>query len=143
IEQAALSHASDMQPVEPAESGGEPDVGAEATGEIVKGVSHVDPDLAWELTVKPFGRIKYDTYTVRMLNEIRWRDRSYDNWGIGQDYGNLSYSTIRLQVDDLKIRTVFTVEKSLKRVLRQFRGSLAVWSLLVVYLAVRPALFQS
>ncbi|MFL5734760.1 MAG: DEAD/DEAH box helicase [Chloroflexia bacterium] len=114
---------------------------AEVTGEVVKGVSHVDPDLAWELAVKPFGSINYDGYTVRMLNEIRWRDRSYEMWGVGQDYSNKEYSTVRLEVDDLKIRTAYTVESALKRMLREFRGSAVLWGLFVLYLLFSPALY--
>lgn len=98
-------------------------LGPDLDGAIVKGVSHVDPELAWELGVKEFRRIDFARYGRRMLGQVAGRERDYDRWRVGEEYSNFSYATTRLRVDDLKIRTVYTVQQTLKRMLRAFRAS--------------------
>jgi len=45
----------------------------------------------------------------------------------------------RLEVEDLRIRTVFTITETLKRMLRQFRATVLLGLLLTVYVASRTA----
>lgn len=97
---------------------------SELRGQIVKGVMHVSPQLAYELAVRGFKRTHYDRFTNQMLRSIARRDQSYDLWGIGDEYSNFSYSTTRLDARDLKIRTVFTLQETLKGMLRAFRASI-------------------
>jgi len=114
-------------------------LGKELGGQIVKGVSHVDPDLDFDLSARRFDKVKYERYNKRMIRQVPLRDRSYDFWGIGQEYSNFSTSMTRLEVDDLRIRTVFTVSETLKRMLREFRASLLLGLLLTAYLEYRTA----
>jgi hypothetical protein len=55
-----------------------------------------------------------------MIAQIPRRDEAYNLWKIGEDYSNFVYKATRLDTKDLKIRTVFTIENTLKRMLRQF-----------------------
>lgn len=82
-------------------------------GQIVRGVAHVDFDLAAELSYKSFKRINFDRYTRRMLHSVGQRDRVYDLWKVGEPYSNFVYSTTQVNAADLKFRTVYTVERSL------------------------------
>jgi len=120
---AQLSTGGSVVPTNAATSAAEP------AGEIVKGVAHVDHDLAWDLARKSFEQINFDLYTGRMLAEVGRRDHSYDMWGVGQDYSDSSYSTMQLQGDDLKIHTVFTLKETLRRMMREFWTSLVLWFL--------------
>lgn len=107
-------------------------------GAIVKGAGHVDPNLAWDLAVKPFRNVDYNRYTQEMLRRVEQRERSYDEWRIGEEYSNFAYTTTRLQAGDLKIRTVFTLQNTLKRMLLEFRASLLFWFLFGLWLGFRP-----
>ena len=108
-------------------------IGGQARSAIVKGVLHVDADLAYDMATKKLARVPFDKYTKAMLRHIPQRDRAYDMWGIGNEYSNFTYTATRLQVDDLKIRTVFTVEQTIKRMLREFRATLFASVLFIVY----------
>ncbi len=112
---------------------------ADLGGHIVKGVSHVDPDLDYSLSVHPFEQVQYGRYNKRMLRQIPLRDRSYDFWGIGQEYSNFSTSMTRLEVKDLRIRTVYTVSDTIKRMLREFRTAVITGVLFTLYFLVNNA----
>jgi len=106
---------------------GAPDVGLiPLQGRVVRGVVHVDPGLALELATRDFRRVRYRTYTRRMLAATRDRDRTYELWGVGGLYENFIYSATRIEPDDLKFRTVYTVRESLRAM---------TWRLLVNLLA--------
>jgi len=94
--------------------------------QIVKGVSHVDYKLAFELAVKKFKKIKFNRYSNKMLNRIKERENVYDYWGVGNEYSNFTYSATRLETKDLRIRTVYSMNNTLKRMLRQFRASVSL-----------------
>lgn len=113
---------------------------AETTGRIVRGLPHVSEQLAYELAVRPFEKINFAKYTRRMLAAIKERERAYDLWGIGQEYSNFSYSASRLDTRDLKIRTVFSVSETIKRMLRQFIATVAAGLFTVLVLACRFSL---
>jgi hypothetical protein len=96
-------------------------------GRIVRGVAHVDLDLAKDLCLRSFKRVDFTKYNHRMLAAVRQRDRVYDLWGIGQPYSNFVYSATRIEAEDLKFRTVYTVESSLRTM---------VWRLLTSILGI-------
>jgi hypothetical protein len=81
-------------------------------GRVVKGVSHVDPDLAFGLSVHGFRHILFDRSTRRSLSWVGRREESYDLWGIGEGYENSSRWSTSLDVRDLKIRTAYTPSRS-------------------------------
>jgi superfamily II DNA or RNA helicase len=101
----------------------DPWLGPQIRGQVVKGLVHVNPDLAYKLAVQGFKRINYRAYNGRMLAAAKNRERTYALWGIGDEYSNFSYAASRLDARDLKIRTVFSIQNSLKRMLRAFSAS--------------------
>ncbi|MCG2786722.1 MAG: DEAD/DEAH box helicase family protein [Anaerolineae bacterium] len=112
----------------------------EQIGRVVKGLAHVDAQLAYDLTVKEFKHVNYQKYTRRMLAAASERDRTYNLWGVGQEYSNFSYSASRLDTRDLKIRTVFSMGESIKRMLREFIATILSGTLMVLTLACRMSL---
>jgi superfamily II DNA or RNA helicase len=96
-------------------------------GRVVRGVPHIDMDLATDLAVHGFKRINFGKYTTRMLNATREREQVYDLWQVGEPYSNFSYSATRVEKEDIKFRTAYTVQDSLRAM---------VWRLLVSLLAV-------
>ncbi len=96
-------------------------------GRIVRGLPHIDMGLAAELGTRGFKLINFGKYTARMLNAVRERDAVYDLWEVGQPYSNFSYSATRVEKEDLKFRTAYTVQDSLRAL---------VWRLVVSLLSV-------
>lgn len=113
---------------------------ADGRGRIVKGVGHVDPDLAYQLATRPLKQITFAQFTQRMLQQIPRRERTYALWGIGEEYSNFAYRATRLDTRDLKIRTVFTVQNTLKRMLRMFAASVAGGILVIAWVFLQLAL---
>lgn len=84
-------------------------------GKVVKSVFHVNPYLGYELMEnKSFKKINFDVHNRFMLGQVKLRDEVYDLWGIGDDYSNFSYRATSMNVRDLKIRTAFTLQNTLK-----------------------------
>jgi superfamily II DNA or RNA helicase len=102
-------------------------------GQIVKGLMHLDPDLPYELCTRGPKNTNFDRYTRRSLAAVSNREQSYALWGIGEEYSNFSYSATRLDVSDLKIRTVYTISNTLKAMLRQFVGTVVGAMMSVLY----------
>ncbi|HNB54501.1 MAG TPA: hypothetical protein PK530_21320, partial [Anaerolineales bacterium] len=101
-------------------------LGNELAGQIVKGMNHVSPEMAYEITTRGGKYTNFDKYTRRMVAQIPRRNEGYDLWKIGEDYSNFVYKATRIDAKDLKIRTVFTIENTLKRMLRQFLATVAL-----------------
>jgi superfamily II DNA or RNA helicase len=96
-------------------------------GRVVRGLAHIDLRLAVDLATREFRRLGYDAYTRQMLDAVWDRDRVYDLWDIGQPYENQIYSATRLEARDLKFRTAYTVQGSLRTLIgRTFTSALAV-----------------
>jgi len=96
-------------------------------GRVVRGVAHVDLDLASDLAWRSFKRIDFGKYTRRALAAVGQRQRVYDIWKVGEPYSNFIYSATQLEPRDIKFRTVYTVSRSLRAM---------VWRLLTSVLAV-------
>lgn len=109
-------------------------------GRIVKGVGHVDPDLAFQLATRPLKVVTFAQFTQRMLQQIPRRERTYELWAIGEEYSNFVYRATRLDTRDLKIRTVFTVQDTLKRMLRLFAASLISGAMVLGWVFLQLAL---
>lgn len=105
----------------------------EYAGRVVKGAAHVDPDLAYQLATRKFSKIDYGKFTRRALRAVDTRDETRAAWGVGEEYSNFVYSASRLDPSDLKIRTVFSLTESLKKMLRAFRASLVMGVLWTVW----------
>jgi hypothetical protein len=103
-------------------------------GQIVRGVGHVDLELAQELAFRPFKQINFEKYTQRMLRAVRRRGKVRDLWRVGDPYSNFIYSATQLQAQDLKFRTVHTVQTSLRTMVWRLLTSLVsvafgVWAM--------------
>ena len=117
------SRLSDLSDAASAAMGGfEP--GMPLSGRIVRGVAHVDLQLATDIAYRHFKRINFDKYTHRMLRSVGWRERVYDLWGVGEPYSNFIYSATQIETADLKFRTVYTVEKSLRAMVWRLLGAI-------------------
>jgi hypothetical protein len=92
----------------------------------VKGVSHVDPELAFGLYVRGFRGIPFDRFTRRSLSWVDRREESYDLWRVGAGYENSTRWSASLDVRDLKIRTAYTLQESLAAVVRKLRVSVVL-----------------
>jgi superfamily II DNA or RNA helicase len=120
---------------------GEPNLlGEEIRGQIVKGVAHVSPQLAYELALRGLRHTRFSGFTRQMMRQVKRRDRIYDLWRIGEEYSNFSYAATRLDARDLKIRTVYTVQNTLKRMLRSFRASMAAGALTAISYSLRTGI---
>jgi superfamily II DNA or RNA helicase len=95
-------------------------------GRVVKGVSHVDPALAFGLSVHGFRRMSFDRSTRRSLSWVDRREESHDLWRVGEEYENSSRWSASLDVRDLKIRTTYTLQESLAAVVRKLRVSIVL-----------------
>ena len=126
---AGLQSGTDGEPLSP-----------EDAGRVVKGVAHVDPDLAYQLATRRFSKIDLGKFTRRMLRAVDTRERTREAWGVGEEYGNFVYSAARLDASDLDIRTVYTLGETLKKMLRSFRASLAAGLILTVWTLLRLGL---
>jgi hypothetical protein len=105
----------------------------EEAGRVVKGVAHVDPDLAYQLATRKFSKIDFGKFTKRALRAVDTRQKTREVWGVGEEYSNFVYSASRLDPSDLKIRTVFTLVETLKKMLRVFRASFVMGALLTLW----------
>jgi superfamily II DNA or RNA helicase len=95
-------------------------------GRVVRGVAHVDLQLAMELATRDFRRIRYQTYTRRMMEAVWDRDEVYDLWSVGQPYENVILSATRVEPNDLRFRTVYTVQDSLRAMGQRLLVSLLI-----------------
>jgi superfamily II DNA or RNA helicase len=95
-------------------------------GRVVRGVAHVDLQLAMELATRDFRRIRYPTYTRRMREAVWDRDEVYDLWAVGQPYENVILSATRVEPEDLRFRTVSTVQDSLRAMSQRLLASLLI-----------------
>ncbi len=99
-------------------------VGSPLQGQIVRGVAHVDVELADELAFRDFKMIQLPRVTQRMLAAVKQRERVYDLWEVGEPYSNFIFSATHVEPRDLKFRTVATISDSLRAIVRRLFASL-------------------
>lgn len=107
------------------------------TSPISKGILHVSPELASDL-MDPGGLKKLDLgkHNHQMIQQTEQRDEEYNHWGIGEDYSNFSYHMTSLNARDLKIRTAFTLQNTLKSmILNMFLALIQSFTMLFIYSA--------
>jgi superfamily II DNA or RNA helicase len=123
---------ADEHPSDPTPAGQYAPLQPAIQGRVVRGVAHVDLELASELSTREFSRVRYPVYTRRMVDAVWDRGDVYDLWGIGQPYENLIYSVTSVRACDLRFRTTHTVTKSLRTI---------VWGTLTSALAAGGAIW--
>ncbi len=109
-------------------------------GEIVKGIAHVEPDLAWQLLVRPWKRVGYSRVNHRCAAAIGDRQDSYRLWGVGEPYENADRWVARRRARDLRIRTAHTISDTLRSLVRAFRASMLGGALLTAWVLARISL---
>jgi len=109
-------------------------------GKIAKGIMHVSPQLAqeWMANDGDIKSISFGKHNRAMIQQVWNRDQEYELWGVGNDYDNFSYHTTSLNARDLKIRTAFTLQNTLKRLTATVLSALLQTALLVAVSSVRP-----
>jgi len=96
-------------------------------GKIAKGAIHVSPELLASILNGQKGLlqdINIWLHNRRMMQQIPLRNQVYELWNIGEEYSNFTYSTTTLNTRDLKIQTVFTLQNTLKKLLRDLFTSI-------------------
>ncbi len=109
-------------------------------GKIVKGAVHVSPELIFSILNGQKGllqNINLGLHNLRAMRQIPLRDRVYDLWNIGGEYSNFTYSTTTLNTRDLKIQTVFTLQNTLKKLVRNLFTSIITLASGLFYLGLR------
>lgn len=117
-------------------------------GKVVKGAMHVSPalmtalmssgqpTLQWAALNRPLG-LSIGQHNRNAIRQVSRRDLVYELWEVGGDYSNFSYSSTLLGVQDLKIKTVFTLQSTLKFLLRNLFTSVMTVGLVVLYVGLR------
>ncbi len=109
-------------------------------GKVAKGALHVSPDLIFSLLQNandPWQSLRIGLHNSKTMKQIPRRDQVYDLWGIGDDYSNFSYSATTINARDLKIKTVFTLQTTLKALVRDLFTSMLTVALTILYYGAR------
>jgi superfamily II DNA or RNA helicase len=102
-------------------------------GRISKGWVHVSPHINRAVYGDLSARNYLNWHNNLMIHQIPGREHTYDLWRVGEDYSNFAYHTTQLHTTDLKIRTVFTIQDTLKAMIRAFRASFAISFMLIFF----------
>ncbi|MCX7681985.1 MAG: DEAD/DEAH box helicase family protein [Anaerolineae bacterium] len=108
-------------------------------GKIARGAVHVRPELMEDLLKTEKGGLLYGLkialHNRRTMDQIPLRDWVYDLWEVGAPYTNFTCTTTMVQARELKIRTVFTLQQTLARLLRD-TGALVIQTMATLGYAV-------
>ena len=86
----------------------------ERAGQVVRGVAHVDLELARVLETHLWERADYLHYTQRALAAVDDRERTYELWAVGQPYSNRPLSVTQIpRPREVTFRTSRVVRRSL------------------------------
>jgi superfamily II DNA or RNA helicase len=105
-------------------------------GKVAKGIVHVSPYLIASLLNEKdnlWQSLGVSLHNRRTMRQVPLRDQVYDLWGIGEDYSNFSYAMSSLDARDLKIKTVFTLQNTLRALLRDLLTSIITVVFTVFY----------
>ncbi|PWH17272.1 MAG: hypothetical protein DDG60_02495 [Anaerolineae bacterium] len=109
-------------------------------GTIAKGAIHVSPELTSMILSGQKGLLQdlnIHLHNTRTIQQIPKREQVYDLWDVGGEYSNFSYNTTTLNTRDLKIKTVFTLEITLKKLIRYLFTSIATLATFLLYYSSR------
>lgn len=111
-------------------------------GRIAKGIMHVSPHLTqdWMANDGNIKNISFGKHNRAMIQQVWNREKEYDLWGVGEEYDNFSYHATSLNARDLKIRTAFTLQNTLKRLTANVLSAFLQSALLVAISSARPVL---
>lgn len=94
------------------------------TGRVMKGMAHLDLELAYTLATQPFQKVDYAAFTAQMLAAVQERAAMRQAWGVGKPYENLPGWLSRLDAPQLRIRTLSTLQNTLWGLVRQVTAPL-------------------
>lgn len=115
-------------------------------GWVVKGIWHVMPNMYRWLHNLDRPNLNFQRYSGMerinryMLSQIPMRDWVYEMWQVGAEYSNFTYRATQLQAANLKMRTVFTLEKTLKSMLYELFWALASSAVALFWVLNQPLL---
>ena len=101
------------------------------SGQIMRGLPHVDPRLALDLAERDWKRVDFRRSIERSRKAIGDRSASYDLWRVGDEYQNFASAGASVDPANLQVRTAFTIRETLKAMLRAFRASVVTGLTLV------------
>ena len=84
--------------------------GLSGSGAVVKGLSHVDKQLALLLETQGFKSLVASVINKRSMAKAKKRDQIYDLWRIGEPYQNITLSGLSLRASQIKFKSIHSVE---------------------------------
>jgi len=86
-------------------------------GRIVKGIQHVDEQLALAYFAKVLAKLEFMVLNSRGLSKAKNRARAYEDWErfVGKPYSNFHLRATEIRAEDMKFRTAYTFKHSLRR----------------------------
>jgi len=94
--------------------------GVADNGKVVRGIAHVDRKLSTELAFHSFKSVDYADLDKRMMASLSTREDEYALWSVGEEYSNFAWRCAGIRAPDLKVRTVNTIQDTLRRLIIQF-----------------------
>jgi len=111
-------------------------------GRVAKGWVHVSPHIERAVYGDLSAKHYLNWHNNLMLQQIPRRENTYALWRVGEDYSNFRYHTTQLHTTDLKIRTVFTIQDTLKAMIRSFRASFVI-SFAIIFFQFVGSIFET
>lgn len=105
--------------------------GLSMQGRVVRGIGHVDMEMASDLGTKPLKLVPFKQYTQRMLKAVTFREKVYDLWEIGAPYSNFAYRVTQVEPEDIKFQTVYRLRESLRAMLWRLVASVGGTAVLI------------
>lgn len=107
--------------------------GLGSKNKIIKGILHVDEQLALQYQTIGFKKIGYGMINSRMMAKSANRAKIYAEWEIGKGYSNFEYSTTKLDGGDINFQTAFTLKESLRVIFNSILTGMITFTLWYVY----------
>lgn len=89
-------------------------------GKVVRGIAHVDRKLSSDLAFHSFKTVDYANLDERMMASLSTREDEYAVWRVGEEYSNFAWRSAGVSAPDMKVRTVNTIQDTLRRLIIQF-----------------------
>lgn len=126
----------------PVSSDGRRFVRNDSPNQISKGILHVSPELVQDLIrIRGLKGLNFGKHNRHMIRQTMFRDKVYDLWGVGEDYSNFTYRATSIDARDLKIRTAFTLQNTLKAVVLNALAAFVQTFLILLFTGLRMTIF--
>lgn len=108
-------------------------------GRIVKGVQHVDEQLASAYFAKGLAKLEFMMLNSRALSKAKNRAKAYEDWEVGKPYSNFHLRATEIRAEDMKFKTAYTFKHSLRRLLYIIMVNVAGHFAILMHLIPRQA----